>query len=88
MNYVAENMEDDWLKLIELFNNNTFQNNSSFVQQLKTNNKSGEENILEWFNETKLKWTELKQALLFLGKVNMVDNIEKNMLYTKGILIF
>lgn len=88
MNYVAENMEDDWLKLIELFNNNTFQNNSSFVQQLKTNNKSGEENILELFNETKLKWTELKQALLFLGKVNMVDNIEKNMLYTKGILIF
>ena len=88
MNYVAEKMEDDWLKLIELFNNNTFQNNSSFVQQLKTNNKSGEENILEWFNETKLKWTELKQALLFLGKVNMVDNIEKNMLYTKGILIF
>lgn len=88
MNYVAENMEDDWLKLIELFNNNTFQNNSSFVQQLKTNNKSEEENILEWFNETKLKWTELKQALLFLGKVNMVDNIEKNMLYTKGILIF
>ena len=88
MNYVAENMEDDWLKLIELFNNNTFQNSSSFVQQLKTNNKSGEENILELFNETKLKWTELKQALLFLGKVNMVDNIEKNMLYTKGILIF
>lgn len=53
LNHMAENMDDDWFKLIELLNNNKFQNYSSFIQ-MQTNDKSGEENNLEFSNETKL----------------------------------
>ena len=79
--YVAEELNNDWQQFLMILTNDR-----NLIEEMKTNGKSGKENVMEFFRTIafQLKWSDLKQNLYAMEKGSIVDHIEKNFLYTQG----
>ena len=76
--YIAEELDKDWHQFLMILTNN---------RNLKINEKSGKENILNYFESIafQLSWTDLRSTLHDMEKLSIVNYIEKNFPYTRGM---
>ena len=59
---------------------------NKFTERMKVEGRDGKECLIEFFRSKRfqLKWTELKEGLLSLDMVSVIDHIETKFLYSQG----
>ena len=82
LNYVAEEVNQDWFHFLSILSNG-----SSPVKDMQENGRNGKDNVNHYFESRsfQVKWKDLERALRVTERDSMVNYIEKNFLYTKGI---
>ena len=83
MNYVAENIGENWPQLLTLLKKRYGESN---VTLQDINIKGPSDQVMEYFESSafQIKWCDLKNALEALNLTEMVNHIEKNTLITQG----
>ena len=81
MEFVSEEMKDEWDEFLEILNIKSGSNNA-----IPTEGKNGKENIDTFFKSKGwlVKWNVLEETLFDMGKGDVVEHIKNEFLYTRG----
>ena len=81
LEFIAKEMKDEWNEFLEILNIKSGSNNA-----ILTEGENGKENIESFFKSKGwlVKWEVLEETLFDMGKRDVVEQIKKKFLYTRG----